>query len=218
MVDISVNLKINEATAIKVLQGQEKLHFELESPGMTLYRLVEEAQPNEIVETGTLRDSSLSSIFSDGWSTFYFAAWKQVHKECKVTSIELDSNAIETAREVLKKFELEPYIDFWNADSLWALRKFDKENPEFFFLDSCDGLEHGLEEFRLAANYNPKMIVMDDWDTKTKLTAETVRKEGTYTITRIGRYTVFRNKTWLNRITSKDSLPESHGLTAGKKD
>ena len=161
--------------------------------GIYLYKLcdaVSQGRPIRILETGCLRNPDPSSLITDGWSTFYFAEWVKAHPGSAFDTVELDPKNVEICRNFLKEHDLDKYATVWQSDSLEFLNTW--EPPvDVFFLDSCDGLEHGLEEFKLALYFRPCTIIMDDYESKVKLADEYARSIG-ITSQRMDRYTVFQ--------------------------
>lgn len=125
---------------------------------------VYEDKPIKIVETGCMRDLAVAAEYGDGWSTYYIARWIKEHPGSTFRSVDLNINAIELAHDFLEAEGLAAYCDFHCQDSLKFLANV--SFADFFFLDSCDGLQHGLDEFRLAVSAGAKLIVMDDAQTK----------------------------------------------------
>jgi hypothetical protein len=123
-----------------------------------------EHRPIHIVETGCMRDLSLSSEYTDGWSTLYISRWVSRNSKCCFDSVDLNINAIELAHLALETEKLAKYCTFHCEDSLKFLSR--QSWIDFAFLDSCDGLDHGLQEFRLASSVGARMVVMDDYQTK----------------------------------------------------
>lgn len=116
-----------------------------------------------IVETGCMRDLSMVSEYSDGWSTLAIARWCKTHN-ASFHSVDLNIGAIELAHSALEAEGLSQFCEFHCQDSLKYLAA--QTWIDFAFLDSCDGLAHGAEEFRLAASAGAKLIVLDDIPTK----------------------------------------------------
>lgn len=165
----------------------------LEPPGVVLYRLCEQASnggPLKIVETGCLRDTDPSAIMSDGWSTLYFAKWAKNHPGSRFDTVELDPQAVARCGNFIKEQGLGNFVTFWNMDSLSFLETWD-QRVDVFFLDSCDGLEHGLAEFKAALEFKPRLIIMDDYETKGQLADEYARSLGIHS-QQVDRYTVFK--------------------------
>lgn len=144
----------------------------------------------DLVETGVLRnaDDPLAE-FSDGWSTFYIAEWVSKHPSCNFHSVDLNNDAIEIAHQFLVDKGLAKYCAFHCQDSLKYLS--DLKWVDFAFLDSCDGLEHGVEEFRLAASAGASVVVMDDYQTKAAWAVKEAQKNG-WRFVQLDRYSILR--------------------------
>ena len=165
----------------------------LEPPGLHLYRLcdlVSNGGPLRIVETGCLRDTNCSAIMSDGWSTFYFAKWVENHPGSRFDTVELDPKSVDRCGQFITQQGLKNCVRFWNMDSISFLETWDQP-VDIFLLDSCDGLEHGLAEFKAALEYKPKLIIMDDYETKVQLADEYARGLSIPS-QQVDRYTVFQ--------------------------
>jgi hypothetical protein len=161
--------------------------------GIYLYKIcdaVSQGQPLRIVEMGCLRNADPSAIIQDGWSTFYFAKWVKDHPGSTFNTVELDPVSVDTCGKFIKQQNLDKFVTFWNFDSVSFLETWDQP-VDVFFLDSCDGLDHGLEEFKAAIEFRPCTIIMDDYETKVKLADEYARNIG-ITSQRMDRYTVFQ--------------------------
>lgn len=164
----------------------------LEPPGLHLYRLCDQVSnggPLRIVETGCLRDPQPSALMSDGWSTFYFAKWVKDHPGSRFDTVELDPQAVSGCGQFISGQGLGNSVTFWNMDSISFLETWD-QRVDVFLLDSCDGFEHGLAEFKAALEFKPRLIIMDDYETKVRLADEYARSLG-IPPERIDRYTVF---------------------------
>ena len=129
--------------------------------------------PLRCIETGTMRDLSVNAECGDGWSTLYIARWMKIHPDCRFDSVDLDINASELAQMALEAEGLRQCCIFHTQDSLKYLAA--QTHADFCFLDSCDGLEHGLAEFKEADRLGAKLIVMDDYDAKAQLAVEYAR-------------------------------------------
>ena len=141
-----------------------------------LLNIVYSGSPIRVIETGTMRDLSVLSEYGDGWSTLYIARWMKAHPDCRFDSVDLDPNASELAQAALEVEGLRQYCIFHIQDSLRYLAA--QTQADFCFLDSCDGLEHGLAEFKEADRLGAKLIVMDDYDAKAKLAVECANNLG----------------------------------------
>jgi hypothetical protein len=146
-------------------------------------------RPIRIVETGCMRDLSTTSEYSDGWSTLAIARWVKEHPESTFDSVDLSIGAIELAHTALEAEGLAKYCNFHLQDSLRYLGSLTW--ADFCFLDSSDGLEHGLQEFRLAASIGAGIIVLDDYETKGALACKEAKQLG-WSVTHEGRYSVLR--------------------------
>ncbi len=161
-------------------------------PGMLFHKFLDsvyEGKPLKILETGCMRDLALSAEWGDGWSTLRIAQWVSKHADCDFHTVDLSANSIDLAHAALEAegvakfctFHLQDSIKFLNAQT-WI---------DFAFLDSCDGLQHGLDEFRLAMSAGAKMIVMDDYQTKAAWAIKEAQKLG-WTYEQVERYSVLR--------------------------
>jgi hypothetical protein len=146
-------------------------------------------QPLKIIETGCMRNLATISEMSDGWSTLYISRWVKKHPTCKFESVDLDINAIELAHMALEAEGLAKFCTFLRKDSILYLSKLTW--VDFAFLDSCDGLQHGLDEFRLAASAGAKMIVGDDYQTKFAWSVKAAKEMG-WSYEQVDRYSVLR--------------------------
>lgn len=179
------------------IESMRPLTFTHPPPGVVLYQAldaVSQGKPLRIVETGCLRDTNISACFSDGWSTYYFARWVKANPESKLATVELDSANVETCRAFLAEHKLA--VHFVNGDSLAELPKLE---ADVYFLDSCDGLEHGLAEFQIALAHRPRLIIMDDLPTK-GLRAVEYAKELGIEVAEVSRYTFFNTEKYLQFI------------------
>lgn len=167
-------------------------------PGVYLYRALEElskslgGKPLTIVETGCWRDASPSSLMSDGWSTYYFARWVKDHSNSRLITLELEKKNLDLCFDLFKQYELPRERIFWSiGDSVESIKQLSPYTEiDVFFLDSCDGLEHGLEEFKAALAHKPKLIIMDDFATKAAKAFEYALSLGIKPQT-VDRYTFF---------------------------
>lgn len=165
---------------------------ELIPPGTIFAQLLDsiyECKPIRIVETGCMRDLGVTAEYSDGWSTIWISRWVRVHSDCVFCSVDLSANAIELAHTALEAEGLAKYCEFHCQDSLLYLSK--QTWIDMAFLDSSDGLEHGLQEFRLAASAGARLIVMDDFQTKGAAAVKEAKSLGWET-SHAGRYSVLR--------------------------
>lgn len=162
-------------------------------PGITLYQLLDSLnQPTlNIVETGCTRDTSPTGMMSDGWSSFYFAKWIHEHNG-SLTTIDIDPINLGYCQIFLKRFRLlSDKVSFIEQDSVQAIKEL-KQPVDVFYLDSCDGLDHGLAEFQAALVHRPKMIIMDDFTSKAAKAVEFATQEK-ISFQQIQRYTVFKS-------------------------
>lgn len=142
-----------------------------------------------IVETGTMREMQPIAEFSDGWSTLYIADWVATHPGTFFHSVDLNADAIDTAHRKLEEHGLAKYCTFHCQDSLKFLSGLTW--VDFALLDSCDGLQHGVDEFRLAASAGASVIVMDDFQTKAAWAVKQSQEAG-WRYEQAGRYSVLR--------------------------
>jgi hypothetical protein len=145
----------------------------------------------KIIETGCMRDLATNAEYGDGWSTLAIARWVREHPDCTFNSVDLSINSIELAHAALEAEGLAKYCTFHCQDSLFFLSR--QTWADMCFLDSCDGLAHGVDEFRLAASLGSQLIVMDDMATK-GLWAVKEAKELGWDVTFADRYAVMRRK------------------------
>jgi len=165
---------------------------ELVSPNIIFAGLLDSIYQDRairIVETGCMRDLATTAEYSDGWSTLAIARWVRDHEGSVFDSVDLSINAIELAHSALEAEGLAKYCSFHLQDSLLFLSR--QTWADFAFLDSCDGLQHGLEEFRLAASIGCRIIVMDDFSTKAALAVSEAKKLG-WLVSSEGRYSIIR--------------------------
>lgn len=162
-------------------------------PGIVFAGLLDsvyEGRPIRIVETGCMRDLSTTSETSDGWSTLYIARWVKEHPDCIFDSVDLNIGAIELAHTALEAEGLAKYCNFHLQDSIKYLSS--QTWIDIAYLDSCDGLEHGLAEFRLAASTGASLIILDDFSTKAATAVAEARKLGWHGDVAANRYSVLR--------------------------
>ncbi len=192
---VTVSTEVDDAEFHKSLEGMEPLAFSVLPGGYYLYKLLQSlysGQPLRIVETGCLRDTRPSAAFSDGWSTYYLARFAK-ETGSLFTSIELFKAGIETCWNFLFTYGLDRQVNFVCEDSIHVLNNFPNLAPaDFYLLDSCDGLEHGLAEFKAASAHKPKMIVMDDIATKAAMAIQYAKDSGSWNLEYVDRYVVFR--------------------------
>jgi predicted O-methyltransferase YrrM len=155
----------------------------------TFLNSIYEQKPLKIIETGCMRDLAVSAQYGDGWSTLYIARWVSKHPGSEFHTVDLSANSIELAHAALEAEGLAQYCTFHLQDSLKFLAQ--ATWADFCFLDSCDGLQHGLDEFRLAASTGARLIVMDDYQTKASLAVKEARNLG-WDVQFVNRYSVLR--------------------------
>lgn len=161
-------------------------------PGTLFSRFLDSVyggKPIRIVETGCMRDLATAAEYGDGWSTLYIARWVKTHPECRFDSVDMSANAIELAHVALEAEDLAKFCTFHLQDSLKFLGSLSW--LDFAFLDSCDGLQHGLDEFRLAASAGAKIIVADDFQTKAAYMVREAQRLG-WIYEQVDRYSVLK--------------------------
>ncbi len=190
IIEVGIKFPVSDEAFHTLIDSLMPMQFELSPGGLHLYKFIKSLykfKPMVIVETGTLRDINPKAAFSDGWSTFYLAKFA---KETNSTfiSIEPDGSSIELCSSFLKEYDLN--VKFIQGYSPAAMFKI-PDQVDFFLLDSCDGLEHGLEEFKAALEHDPIAIAMDDYETKAKLAVEYAQGRG-ISVNQVDRYFVFK--------------------------
>lgn len=163
----------------------------MKAPGTLFAQFLDsvyEGKPIKIVETGCMRDLALGSEYGDGWSTLYIARWVANHSDCEFHSADMNPDSLDIARMALEAEGLSQFCQFHQMDSIKFLKA---HNYDFVFLDSCDGLQHGLHEFWEAQGGGAKLIVMDDFETKAKLAVADAIVQG-WKYEQNGRYSVLR--------------------------
>lgn len=161
-------------------------------PGTLFAKYLDEVyagKPVKVYETGTMRDLAVSAEWGDGWSTLYIARWIKEHPGSTFDSVDLNINAIDLAHAALEAEGISDCCTFHCQDSLKFLSKINW--ADLIFLDSCDGLQHGLEEFRLAASTGAKIILMDDYTSKAVWAVKEAKELG-WTVEFANRYSVLR--------------------------
>ena len=158
-------------------------HFE------TFLNSIYENKPLKLVETGCTRDLALSAEWGDGWSTQSIARWVEAHPECDFHSVDLSANSIDLAHAALEAEGLAKFCTFHLQDSIKFLS--DLTWCDFAFLDSSDGLQHGLDEFRLAVSAGAKLIIMDDYSSKAAWAVKLAKELG-WDVSFVDRYSVLR--------------------------
>lgn len=181
---------IEEEQFQKMVDSLTSVALPIMPRGLYLYKIAEEiykdGAPLRIVETGCLRDTRPSAWVSDGWSTWYLSKFASTHPNVTVTTIESDAMSRAICKEFLAEQKLPmPTFLAGNSEDFLAATPAD-----FYFLDSCNGLDHGLLEFQLALAHKPKVIVMDDPSTKA-LTALTFANQAGIANQQMGQYLVF---------------------------
>jgi hypothetical protein len=149
-------------------------------------------RPIRIVETGCMRDLSTISEQCDGWSTLWIARWMKAHSDCTFDSVDLSIGAIELAHSALEAEGLAKYCNFHLQDSLKYLSG--QTWIDMAFLDSCDGLQRGCDEFRAAVSAGAELIIMDDYETKAAWACKEAKTLG-WDVTHEGRYSILRRPT-----------------------
>ena len=192
---IAMDLQIQEEVLLNHLEHMVPItgSMSFESAGIRLYELLKsiyQGAPLKIVETGCLRDTEPSAIFSDGWSTYWIAKFAK-ETFSSFTSVECDADSIKKCQGMLEKFNLSSSVKFTCGLSPELLSSMG--DVDFFFLDTCDGLEHGLEEFKATLSHHPKLVVMDDFSAKAKLAVKYATSEG-IAVSQLQRYSVFMFK------------------------
>jgi len=142
----------------------------LESMKLTL-ELMDERQPNIVIETGTARggDGDKDFMFlGDGGSSIIFGTWAEVNNKI-FYSVDIDSKAINAAKNALNSPD--GNIHFVCQDSVQFLQDFDAP-IDFLYLDSFDyefgnpgpSQEHHLKEIIAAYDKLSShcVVVIDD--------------------------------------------------------
>ncbi len=146
-------------------------------------------KPLKIVETGCVRDLAVKAEYGDGWSTLWIARWIREHKDCEFHTVDINPAAIEIAHMALEAENLAKFCTLHIQDSIKFLSNLTW--ADIFFLDSCDGLEHGLQEWRLAASAGASLIIMDDFQSKVAFAWNEAKRLGWKT-EQVDRYSLFR--------------------------
>jgi hypothetical protein len=190
---LNISINITEDQFRQALLGMSEFGVTLEMPGNHLYRIATQlakGKPLNIFSTGCIRDIRPSASISDGWDTIFLAKWVNDHPGSRLDVAEIDGESISQCLALLNVHELGHVPKMWRGDSIEIIRQW--ESPvDLFVLDSADGLDHGLEEFRAAEKHNPQIIVMDDWETKAMKAAEYANEKGIF-FHRVDRYTIFK--------------------------
>jgi len=160
------------------------------TPGRLYHKFrdsIYEGKPLKIVEAGCMRDLALSADWGDGWATLRIAQGVSKHTDCEFHTVDLSVNSIDLAHAALEAEGVAKFCTFHLQDSIKFLNS--QTWIDFAFLDSCDGLQHGLDEFRLAMSAGARMIVMDDFQTKAAWAIAEAKKLG-WTYQQVDRYSV----------------------------
>jgi len=188
---MNIGIEVTEENLATILNGLNSFIFTITPPGITLYKLLDAVyknQPLHIVETGCVRDVNPTSLITDGWSSFYLAKWVANHSG-KFTTIELDATNLAHGKLFLERFGLAKDVQFINGESVEEISKL-TDKVDVFYLDSCDGVEHGLAEFQAALKHDPVLIIMDDFISKAAKAVEFANQQG-IPFKQIDRYSVF---------------------------
>lgn len=189
---IQVAVEVPEEDIKRVVTELTPFQLQLTPPGILLHKLAEEVSdggPLHICETGCLRDQNPTAMMTDGWSTIYFARYVKDHAGSKLTTIELDRTNLGYCLLTLGRYGYTDGVSLVHGESIATITDM-KEHPDMFYLDACDGVEHGLAEFKAALAHNPKLIIMDDYVSKVASAAE-FAKDQNIPIVQMGRYTAF---------------------------
>jgi hypothetical protein len=189
---IQLAVEVTEEAIQKVVNDLTTFQLQLTPPGILLHKLAEEVSdggPLHICETGCLRDQNPTAMMTDGWSSIYFARYVKDHPGSKLTTIELDRTNLGYCLLTLGRYGYTENVNLVHGESVATITDM-KEHPDLFYLDSCDGLEHGLAELKAALAHNPKLIVMDDYISKVSMAAEFAAKEN-IPMVQMGRYSTF---------------------------
>jgi len=164
--------------------------------GEQLTKYVDEiysGEPLILVETGCLRRDGPEHEAADGWSTLYLAKWVEAHPDCKFFSADSNGDHIQVAVNKLQSEGIKmPFPMFYLGESVGFLVCI--EHIDFAYLDSCDGWEHGLAEFKAAESKGARLIVMDDYISKA-VTAAGYAVSAGWDVKQEGRFTVMRKCT-----------------------
>jgi len=135
-------------------------------------RLLEQRGAKTLVETGVARQG-LKRTKGDGASTVVFALWSKAHG-ANLFSVDIDPDAIATARRTLEEMDLSSAVHLKASDSVAFLAAF--EQPvDFLYLDSYDyhrtdtsiqqaSQKHHLDEFRAIEKqlHDASVVLIDD--------------------------------------------------------
>lgn len=167
-------------------------------PGEQLVAYAEETKKQlgkggiTIVETGCLRRDTPEGERDDGWSTLHFAKWAEANGS-QFFSVDDNREHIQTAGTVLARYGIKPEFPmFTYGESVSFLSGFGG-SIDLAYLDSCDGWDHGLAEFKAAEAKGAQIIVMDDYVGKVVSAASYAKREG-WDVQQEGRFTVMRRK------------------------
>lgn len=185
--------EVTEHKIAEIVQTLSPFQVTLIPPGILLHKLAEEISgggPLHICETGCLRDQNPTALMTDGWSSIYFAKYAKDHPGSKFTVIEFDKTNLGYCFLTLDRYGYgKEYVNLVHGESVAKITDME-DHPDFFYLDSCDGVEHGLAEFKAAMKHKPKLIVMDDYTSKVAMAAEYAAQQNIPYV-QMGRYTTF---------------------------
>jgi hypothetical protein len=190
---MQIHLEVEESQIPAMVNSLAPLGFSVTPPGIHLYGMLDfasEGKPLHIVETGIARDPNLTALMSDGWSSFYFAKWVAEHPGSTFTTIELNKANLEYGKIFLERFDLADGVNFVNGESVEEIGKL-QEPVDVFYLDSCDGVDHGLSEFQASLAHKPKIIIMDDFVSKAAKAVSFAQQTG-IPYQQVDRYSLFK--------------------------
>lgn len=115
----------------------------------------------------------------------------------KLYSVDNDESNIEICKNSLELFDYNKYVEFYLSDSLDAMIDFQYKGYSFnfFWLDSCEDINHGFGEYNLSKNLirngQPYVICIDDYgangSVKWRKSSEELMKEAkNYSIVKTG--------------------------------
>lgn len=202
---LHLGVEIPEDEVKRLVEKLEPFNLSFTPPAILLYKLLDqisEGEPLFIFETGCTRDQNPTALMSDGWSSVYFAKWTYEHEGSRFMTVDLNRTNLGFCWMILDRFGYTDTakVNLTNGESVATIIKL-AEHPDVFYLDSCDGLEHGLAEFKAAVAHSPKLIIMDDFESKVASAAEYARVENIPFI-QMGRYTVFKISEAAKRLLS----------------
>jgi hypothetical protein len=200
---LNLGVEIPEDEVKNLVEKLEPFTLSFTPPGILLYKLVDqiaEGKPLYICETGCTRDQNPTALMSDGWSSVYFSKWVYEHDGSRLMSIDLNRTNLGFCWMILDRFGYNDTakVNLTNGESVLTITNL-AEHPDVFYLDSCDGLEHGLAEFKAAMVHQPKLIIMDDFISKAASAAEYANQQNIPFI-QMGRYTVFKTSHSAERL------------------